>query len=466
MDVGGRVRHRRHRAGVAALLRCALGPDRLPHLPSPSTCISPPAIAFVVPAVGLVPTTYNLLLVNYTTAPGLALVLATAAGHAAAVRGSRPWAATAGAAAVLAGFSHPAMVPSAVGFLLVLIVLCRADGRWRWVVGGATSAGVIAAVWLLAVVGTQHIAETLAYTVDYQSTRLTRGQRLDALWRVTSLGWRRATYLPMWGLALIASLRPIGHRVRAALLLGVVVAAAVPSILLVMTTDPVPTPFGRFSGVYAAVVSCGLLVPAVLAVSRERDRRMTVLMMLALPPAFLSVPVVAALSSAGPYWGGCHRPCSCVRSPLGGPGLARHQKLLSTVGHHRPDRCGGACARGGDGSDLGVLSGPGSLAADRGGAPGSVRRRAGTAGSRSRGRALTTRGPAVDDGRAQRVRVRKPCGLPVRAGSDQHQHRLDAVVRPSQSVHHRLLCPTRRLSRRRLPVGRTPHRGRRRGFMA
>ena len=262
-----------------------------------------PAIAFVVPAVGLVPTTYNLMLVNYTTAPGLALVLATAAGHAAAVRHSRPWAATAGIAAVLAGFSDPATVPSAALLLLVITVLCRADRCWRWVVGGVVSAGVVAAVWLLAVVGAPHIVETVAYTVDYQSTRLTHGQRLDALWRIYGVGLASMTYLPMWGFALLACLRPIGHRVRAGLLLGVVVAAAVPSILLVTTTDTVPLPFGRFSGVFAAVASCGLLVPAVLAVARERDRRMSGLMMLAIPPALLSVPVVAALSSAGPYWG-------------------------------------------------------------------------------------------------------------------------------------------------------------------
>lgn len=261
-----------------------------------------PWVALVVPAAAMVPTAYNLVGLNYTTVPALAMVLATATGFAAVHRGSVPWAAVAGAAALLAGFTHPAMVAAAMVLLLVALVLARGARVRVALLAGVTLAGLAAGGWLLLAVGVDPVRETLAYTSDFQSARSTPGGRLRLLADTYRESLLSLAYLPMWVLALLASLPRIRAGVRGLLALGVIVAAAGPS-LLADTDQIVPLPFGRFTGVYAAVVVLGLALPAVAATVRDRRGPIGILVLLALPPALVAAPLLVATSSAHPAWG-------------------------------------------------------------------------------------------------------------------------------------------------------------------
>jgi len=265
--------------------------------------VLPAWVAFAVPATALVPTAYNLMLLNYTTAPSLAILLATTSGVIAVERGSGRWGILAGATPVLAAFSHPAALPSAALLLATLLLLCRRTRAWRSVAVGAVATSTVLLLWVLLVVGLPHLLQTLTYTMDYQSTRLTPSQRVAALWDVYAGGITSLAYLPTGILALLACAPSIRPRVRATLLLCVVVAVATPSLASQFTDAPVPLPFGRFSGVYATIAIIGMAVPGSLAVARAKDPPMTSLLALSLPPALISLPTVAATSSAGPYWG-------------------------------------------------------------------------------------------------------------------------------------------------------------------
>jgi hypothetical protein len=261
-----------------------------------------PWVALAIPSAAMVPTAYNLIGLNYTTVPALAMVLATASGFAAVQRASVGWAATAGAAAVMAGFTHPAMVVAAVIFLLVALVLANSARVRIALVVGAMVAGLVAGGWLLLAVGVDPVRETLAYTSDFQSARSTPRDRLRLLAETYRESLLSLAYLPMWVLALLASLPRLRRGVRGLLALGVIVAAAGPS-LLADTEQTVPLPFGRFTGVYAAVVVLALALPAVAVTVRERREPVAILVLLALPPALVAAPLLVATSSAHPAWG-------------------------------------------------------------------------------------------------------------------------------------------------------------------
>ncbi|GAA3524008.1 hypothetical protein GCM10022234_20610 [Aeromicrobium panaciterrae] len=262
-----------------------------------------PWVAFTIPAAALVPTSFNLMLVNYTTAPSITLVVATAAAHAAIVRHSGRWAAVSGASAAIAGFSHPAAIPPAALLLVICFVVAR-DRRVRLLLSvGAAAVVLVAFAWLVVVVGVSNVRDTLTYTSDYQAVRPHPVERIKVFLRTFENGLVSWRYLPMWILAVMALVPRIGERVRATLLVAVVVAAAVPSLLLSGATDLPPFPFGRYSGVYATIVMIVLLVPVAVEGFRSRDGHVRTLLVLALPPALLSLPVTAAVSSASPLWG-------------------------------------------------------------------------------------------------------------------------------------------------------------------
>ena len=262
-----------------------------------------PWVAFAIPAIALVPTSYNLMLVNYTTVPSMAMVVATAAGHAAIVRKSVWWAPVSGAAATIAAFSHPAALPSAALFIVICLLLIR-TGRVRLLLlMGATVVSLVVAVWLLGFVGWSNISDTLKYTADYQSGRVPPIERARLMLESFAKGLSSQPYLPMWVLAAMALIPRLNERLRVVLMVSAIVAAAVPALLMADTIAVAPQPFGRLSGVYATIVTLGLLVPAVVAGLRTRDRSIRSLLALTLPPALISFPITAAVSSASPFWG-------------------------------------------------------------------------------------------------------------------------------------------------------------------
>ena len=262
-----------------------------------------PWVAFAIPAIALVPTSYNLMLANYTTVPSMAMVVATAAGHAAIVRKSVWWAPVSGAAATIAAFSHPAALPSAALFIVICLLLIR-TGRIRLLLlAGAAVVSLVVAVWLLGAVGWTNISDTLEYTADYQSGRVPPIERARLMLESFAKGLSSRPYLPMWVLAAMALIPRLNERLRVVLMVSAIVAAAVPALLMADTIAVAPQPFGRLSGVYATIVTLGLLVPAVVAGLRTRDRSIRSLLALTLPPALISFPITAAVSSASPFWG-------------------------------------------------------------------------------------------------------------------------------------------------------------------
>lgn len=293
-----------------------------------------PWVAFAVPAIALIPTAYDLMLVNYTTVPSMALIVAVAAGHAAIVRKSLRWAPVSGAAAAIAGFSHPAALPSAALLIVICLALVR-DRRVRLMVfAGAAAVSLAVVLWLLIAVGVSNVRGTLTYTANYQAVRvppLTRVRSMIQLFADNMISWR---YVPLYVLGAAALLPRLSDRVRAMLLVAAVVAAAVPSLLLAETVILPPAPFGRLSGVYATVLTIALFIPEVVTSLRLRDHSARYLLALALPSAIISIPVTAAISSASPNWGIavlCVAPAFGVISAMPAILLPRRSQALVAV---------------------------------------------------------------------------------------------------------------------------------------
>jgi hypothetical protein len=263
------------------------------------TALRPVAAATMV-AVALIPSPYNLLLVSYNTMPALGMVVATSAGFAAIRTHSARWAVVSGLGLSLAVVSHPVMIPAGVIFAVTVAWRARDRAVVRALAVTILGAAVLVIGWVVVVPGLSEALETYRASVDYQAPRLPPRSRLEWYLRVYRDTVLSLEYLPMWILVVTAAVvRPV--RLRALALAGIPLAAAFPSFWLLANDRHQSV--GASSGSYATIVVGALLIPGVVWVRRTRDRDLGLLLLLTVPVAVVTTPLIAMTTSAAPHFG-------------------------------------------------------------------------------------------------------------------------------------------------------------------
>jgi hypothetical protein len=261
-----------------------------------------PVTAAIAVAAPLMALPYHLGQISYNTMPILGLVLGTAAGFAAILCRDRRWAFVCGAAVAVGVLSFPLVVIGGVMLLAAVLVLSRRREVVVSVALGGLAVAVPFGLWLLVCVGPSLVAETVRFTLDFQSLRLPVEQRgrlaLDAY--TFHLGLRK--YWPMWAAALVAAIPMLPVRLRATAVAAVPLLAAVPSVHIVFNGPPGPA-FGKLAGIYVTLLSMALLVPVSVWAAQRRRRDIGILIGLSLPVALVLVPLVASSTSSGVAWG-------------------------------------------------------------------------------------------------------------------------------------------------------------------
>ena len=267
-----------------------------------------PAVpAFLAVTLMLLATPYSLLVTSYNTAPLLGLALATCAAFAALQqpRGQQPsgrWAALAGVALVCTVLAHPATLPPAALLAVLILVLARRGQAVRGLLTGGVGAALVIVLALLAGPGLPALVETVTYTIDYQSDRISPWERLVRAAGMHAEGlfvWRNVPALALGVLAAIPSV-PLRWRVVAAAAAPVTLAVAV---IWAARHHPGELLLGPVASAYLVLVAL-LLAPALVLLVREAgDPRLRQLLVLTGPPALLGLVSLSMTSSASAQWG-------------------------------------------------------------------------------------------------------------------------------------------------------------------
>jgi hypothetical protein len=271
----------------------------------PTFGAAPSMLAAVAP---LLAPPYNILGLSYNTMAMLGFMLACALGLA-AVRDSSPRAAAlAGVAAAVAGISYlPLSVGTAV-FLAAFALVARDRRLVLWSLAGAGATAALFAVWLLAVVSPSQIRAALAYSSEVLAGHRDPGERVRLVYDAVRVSVTSPYALPMWLLAVSASLSRVPGRLRALAAAAIPVAAAVPGVVQLTDDDP-RLVFGMLGAAYVIYLALGLVAPVVAWAARGRDaapgwsRDVLRLLALALPVGIVDMLLVAYFTTAGWHWG-------------------------------------------------------------------------------------------------------------------------------------------------------------------
>ncbi|MCK0110853.1 hypothetical protein MWU75_01680 [Ornithinimicrobium sp. F0845] len=286
-----------------------------------------PVGSFVAVTLMMLPTPYSLLVTSYNTVPVLGLALATCTAFAAwRVRSGR-WAALSGVALALTALAHPAMVPPAMVLLAMVVVVGRGPVA-RGVLTGALGTALVIVVAVALGPGVGALGETLRYTAEYQSARLTAFERLTLsaeMHRNGLLVWRN---VPALLLAVAAGLPWTSQRWRALLATGSVVALSI-AVVGASLQQP-PTEELLLGSVAAALVvlAAVLLLPFLVTARDLGEDRLRVLLVLTAPTAVVGFVAVSLVSSASAKWGVAAAP---VQPLFGAAALV---VLLFVARHH------------------------------------------------------------------------------------------------------------------------------------
>lgn len=261
-----------------------------------------PLIAFTALAWALVITSYHVWGISYNTVPTLAMVLATCCGYA-AVRGPREraarWLVPVGVALPCGAISLQSLAPSMVVTAMVLLVLTWRRGVWLPLLVSLAVTSAVILSYFLGVIGWSAIKATIDYTVDYQAPRSTPGERLS----FTTVSWLyeliRPVRLPavLVALVTVVPVVPRAWRARAAVWFPVVLGL---TSLLALQVDGIN--WMRYGGsIQLYTVWC--LLPLALWWTWRHDRALAPLLLIAAPTVVLGLPMVAATTYAGPWYG-------------------------------------------------------------------------------------------------------------------------------------------------------------------
>lgn len=263
-------------------------------------------VSFTAMVPALVVTSYHVFGISYNTVPTLAMVLTTCCGVA-ALHGPREqarwWVIAPGLAIPFGAVSLQSLVPAIGLTALLLLGLLWFAGRRdaaAWFLGALAVTGLPLLGYFLAVIGWSTIKATVDYTVDYQALRSSPLER----WTFTSRSWLaeliRPVRLPAVLLAVLAAIPKVPTKVRlwSAVAFPVVLAG---TSLLALAVEHMN--WMRYAGsIQLYTVWCMLALVAVDS-WRRRDVVVRTLLALAAPTVLVGLPLVAATTYAGPWYG-------------------------------------------------------------------------------------------------------------------------------------------------------------------
>lgn len=258
-----------------------------------------PAAAALAVGLPLLAPPYHLLFPTYNTVAQISFVLATCLALAAIRDDSRAKAAGVGIALVVGTLAYPPLVVAALAFFVTFAVFARRAPRLigALLLAGAITAAVCAAA-LFSAVTLAELKAALAFATANVGHigRPTYKMRYNAGHTLGALFQQRL--LPMWLLALVASLPWLPRWLRAGALATIPLAAAGPGAILVARANDFK--FGAAAATWYLIFLAGVL-PPVLVWAVER-RRTIVLKLLALTAPFSVIGFLAVAYSTNSSW--------------------------------------------------------------------------------------------------------------------------------------------------------------------
>lgn len=258
-----------------------------------------PAVAALAVGLPILATPYHLFLPSYNTVGELAFTLAACLAFAAIRDDSRPKAAGVGVALALGTFSYPSLGIAAVALLAVFAVLARGNPRLPLC---ALLAGVITAALCAAAIFSAVTIPELRAALAYDTANVSRANAPLAKmgYYVYRIGGAllSPSLLPMWILALVASVPALSSRARSAALAALPLAAAVPGAILVAKGDGYT--FGALATTWSITFAAGAVVPVTLWSMRRA--RTAVLRLMALTAPCAAVGFLSIAYSTGSSW--------------------------------------------------------------------------------------------------------------------------------------------------------------------
>jgi len=264
---------------------------------SPAAC----ALAATVPVLA---PPYNILGVNYNTSAALPFMLAAALLFASARDGSRTPAIVAGLAVAYAAVSYPPLAPAGLVLLATFAFMTRKKiGPAVAAAVAATAAVALAATLLVAFSSIADVARTLAYlpkNVTMVGTPIDKAGYI-AYWTLHSTLLDRYL-LPLWVLAIVASIPRVSQRVRSVALLLLPFAAASSGVMRFVNHQNTHW-FSSLAAGYLIVFLVAATVPVAVRAMVERRTELLSLLRLAAPFTIVAYLLVTYASSAG-WWRG------------------------------------------------------------------------------------------------------------------------------------------------------------------
>lgn len=258
-----------------------------------------PAAAALAIGIPLLAPPYHLIAPSYNTIAELSFMLATCLAFAAVRDDSRAKAALSGVALVVGTLSYPPLVIAALLLFAAFAVAARRSARLvaDAFVGGLVTAAVLAAA-LFSAVSVTDVRAALAFAlanVGKASAPLAKLRFYDSNVVAALLS---AWLIPMWLLALAASITAVPRKLRAIALAALPVTAAIPGVVLVAQADGFT--FGTAAATWYITFVAGALVP--VTVWATRRSRVVVLQLMAMTAPFAAAGFLTIAYSTNSSW--------------------------------------------------------------------------------------------------------------------------------------------------------------------
>lgn len=240
---------------------------------------------------------FNLIAPSYNTIAMLGFAVGFAAGARGLRDHQRGWLLLAGAGMGLAAISYPPLSVAMLVLLGTLLVAGRDHTPLLPLAAGAAGVLVVVLGWLVPFVHLADVRTALAYASSNVAGFSSPLRKLakDGSYLVQALGLPQAW--PMLALVAGASLPRVSRALRAALLLALPVAAAVPGLLW-LAQDTLRLSFGTTAPAWLMTFTVGAALPVTLWAARTGRRELTGLLALAAPPAIVGLLVVSFSTNA------------------------------------------------------------------------------------------------------------------------------------------------------------------------
>lgn len=258
-----------------------------------------PAVAALAVGLPLLAPPYHLIAPSYNTVAELSFLLATCLAFAAVRDTGRGKAAGVGIALVVGTLSYPPLIVAAVAFFAAFAVLARHKRRLIFdaLLAGVVTGAVCAAA-LFSAVSVAELRAALAFAAANVGHIGSPLSKLRYYVNHVIVALVSVWLLPMWVLALAASIPAVPRRLRAVALAIVPLAAALPGAVLVAKADGFT--FGTAAATWFITFVAGAVVP--VTVWAIRRGRWPVLQLMAMTAPFAAIGFLTIAYSTNSSW--------------------------------------------------------------------------------------------------------------------------------------------------------------------